>query len=76
MTKQEVIELAEIIGTLPNYTEEHHESKYLIIERTAQWLEQKKPDCDLKKFGQVSTLQPLRATGTKPITLNWLKRHP
>ena len=53
MTKKEIVELAEIIGTLPNYTEEHHESKYLIIERTAQWLEQKKPDCNLKRFGQI-----------------------
>jgi hypothetical protein len=53
MTTKEIIELAEIIGTLPNYTEEHHESKYIVIDRVAQWLEQKKPDCDLKRFGQI-----------------------
>ena len=53
MTKKEIIELAEIINTLPNYTEEHHESKYIVIDRVAQWLEQKKPDCDLKRFGQI-----------------------
>ena len=53
MTKQESIELAQIISTLPNYTEEHHESKYLVIDRVGSWLEQKKPDCDLKKFGQI-----------------------
>jgi hypothetical protein len=53
MTKQEVIELAEIIGTLPNYSEEYHISKYLIIERANKWLEQKKHNCDLNKFGQI-----------------------
>ena len=53
MTQKEIIELAEIIGTLPNYTEEYHESKYLIIDRAGNWLAKKKLSCDLKRFGQV-----------------------
>lgn len=53
MTKKEIIEFAEIISTLPNYTEEHHESKYLIVERTAQWLERNKFNGALKEFGKI-----------------------
>ena len=53
MTKTEITELAEIIGTLPNYTEEHHESKYLVIDRVGHWLGQKNPNYDLYVFGQI-----------------------
>lgn len=55
MVQNEIMELAEIIGTLPNYTDEYHEneSKYLIISRTAQWLEQKNPKLDINGFCQL-----------------------
>lgn len=53
MTNKEIVELAEIISTLPNYAEEYHESKYLVVERVAQWVAKKKPKSDLKRFGQI-----------------------
>jgi hypothetical protein len=51
--QKDVEELAEVISTLPNYTDEYHISKYLIIDRTSQWLEQKKLDFDARKFSQL-----------------------
>lgn len=53
MTNTEVMELAEIIFSLPNWNDEYHTSKYLIIDRAAQWLEEKKkPDELIGRFGK------------------------